>query len=61
MNDTVYVHELFCRLKTSPDPTLFDSLYIMYIYRYRQVFDNTLRFTVTEKVPFSVFTTPTYN
>ncbi|GAB3325591.1 hypothetical protein GCM10027299_23910 [Larkinella ripae] len=51
MNDTVYVTELLRRLKTSDDPSLFNTLFAMYIYRYRQVLDNTLQFTITERVP----------
>ncbi|RRB07225.1 hypothetical protein [Larkinella rosea] len=54
MNDTVYVNELLRRLKTTNDPSLFDALFAMYIYRYRQVFDNTVQFTVIEKAPDSL-------
>ncbi|MFC5408625.1 hypothetical protein ACFPMF_04860 [Larkinella bovis] len=51
MNDTIYVKELIRRLAATNDPSLFDTLFTMYIYRYRQVFENTLTFTLIEKVP----------
>ncbi|GAB3938492.1 hypothetical protein [Larkinella terrae] len=51
MNDTVYVNEILRRLKAGEDPSLFDALFTLYIYRYRQVFSNTIQFTVIEKAP----------
>jgi hypothetical protein len=56
MNDTVYVTELLRRLKTNDDPILFDALFALYIYRYRQVLSNSVQFTVVEKVPLSLYT-----
>jgi hypothetical protein len=61
MNDTVYVTELLRRLKTTDDPTLFDALFNLYIYRYRQVLSNSVQFTVIEKAPLSLYTTDNYN
>ena len=61
MNDTVYVTELLRRLKTTDDPTLFDALFTLYIYRYRQVLSNSLQFTVVEKAPLSLFPAGNYN
>lgn len=54
MNDTIYVNELLSRLKAADDPCLFDALFTMYVYRYRQVFSNTIQFTVIEKAHFSL-------
>ncbi|WP_421825583.1 hypothetical protein [Larkinella sp.] len=61
MNDTVYVTELLRRLKTTDDPTLFDTLFTLYIYRYRQVLSNSVQFTVVEKAPLSLYTTGSDN
>ncbi|MFD1140147.1 hypothetical protein ACFQ4C_03470 [Larkinella insperata] len=61
MNDTLYVNELLRQLKTTNDPAVFDALFVMYIYRYRQVLDNTVHFTITEKIPFSLITNTNYN
>ncbi|MGV3556873.1 hypothetical protein [Larkinella arboricola] len=61
MNDAMYVNELLRQLKTTDDPAMFDTLFVMYIYRYRQVLDNTVHFTITEKIPFSLEARPHYN
>ena len=61
MNDTVYVTELLRRLKTTDDPTLFDALFTLYIYRYRQVFSNSVQFTVVEKKPLSLYIAENHN
>jgi hypothetical protein len=61
MNDTIYVNELLRRLKTTDDPSLFDTLFTMYIYRYRQVLSNTVQFTIVEKTPLCLSTAGNYN
>ncbi|WP_128543778.1 hypothetical protein [Larkinella soli] len=48
MNDSILVKELIHRLKTTGDPALFDTLFLLYVYRYRQVLQNTVYFTVRE-------------